>query len=776
MKKRNILKTTLLTSLLLGSTTFTLTGCGGNDLTITLEAGDITTVHPGDTIQLTSKVSDAEVGLPTYEIVEGGDYATVSASGVLTISENVPNNTVIKIKAKIGSTESNEITVRVEVVEATAVAISTTNSVTELERNQEVIVNSQVTPSNATNQSVTYALTAGESYATLNANGLLKVKSDAPIGATIKVKATLGSLQSNELTFTVIETPESEFDVMLGQSTITIDSTSSQSSYALNASAFDADGVRIQGATFTYQVIEGTQYVNVNPQTGVVTPIGHGQAKVRAKVSGSNAYADCMVNSIVPPVSISLDEEYEGKTRYGFGQSDAMSFEVTGKGVSNNQSVSNTYKYEFFMDDSTSADPTLATYSEADGTISFATKAIGHQVKIQVTSDTGASKETTRSFIVDVNDGVNVSSMSELIALNNAQNAKINLLADCIVTNEEVRAANTFSSYLLRFTKNFTMYGNGHKIDFTDVDIVYGMDAGESTFIEINNQEYTTNNKVNIYNLDLRGNVGVDSQYSSSGQSPATGGFYRGIRIKGADEGYVEEYLNGTRSAKPAHSILDLDDVKISGFRVGLKVEYALESNIKNITLENNLQGGAEVTASMLTFENITIGKNGTTGIELTPDKWYTAGFNFNAPQTITFKGRVNCTNDNDFHTQYVNNDATLKLLQQYLNSIVALQVPTEEYQSIVFDQSGATDSMNWFLLIFNNPTSDDVKEKTNGTVVYFQEENGTYKDVKSEIYDISMPENEYSQIKFVSVDIDASALGYGNIGKIVVVNQKYNG
>ena len=51
----------------------TLTGCGKDDLTITLEAGDVTTAHPGDTIQLTSEVSDTEVGLPVYEIVEEDD-------------------------------------------------------------------------------------------------------------------------------------------------------------------------------------------------------------------------------------------------------------------------------------------------------------------------------------------------------------------------------------------------------------------------------------------------------------------------------------------------------------------------------------------------------------------------------------------------------------------------------------------------------------------------------------------------------------------------------
>jgi len=231
MKNKKFLKTTLLTSLLLGCTSFTtLTGCGKDDLTITLEAGDVTTVHPGDTIQLTSKVSDAEVGLPIYEIVEGSEYATVSASGVLTISENAPNNTTIKIKAKIGKTTSNEISVKVEVVEATAVAISTTGSISNLERNQEVLINSEVTPSNATNQTVTYALKDGEEYATISNTGLLKVKADAPIGATVKVKATLGTLQSNELTFTVIETTESEFDVGLNSSNVTIDSTSNQAS------------------------------------------------------------------------------------------------------------------------------------------------------------------------------------------------------------------------------------------------------------------------------------------------------------------------------------------------------------------------------------------------------------------------------------------------------------------------------------------------------------------------------------------------------------------
>lgn len=777
MKNKRILKTTLLTSLLLGCTSLTtLTGCGKDELTITLEAGDVTTVHPGDTIQLTSKVSDAEVGLPMYEIVEGSEYATVSASGVLTISENAPNNTTIKIKAKIGKTASNEISVKVEVVEATAVAISTTGSVSDLERNQDVLINSVVTPNNATNQAVTYAITEGEEYATLSATGLLKVKAGAPIGATIKVKATLGTLQSNELTFTVVETAESEFDVSLNNGNVTIDSTSNQASYTLNPTAYDADGIVIQNATFAYQVMEGAEYVSVS-STGVITSIGHGQARVRAKVDGSNAYADCTVNSIVPPKTIELEEEYEGKTRYGFGRSEAMSFDVTGVGTTNNQPVANTYKYEFFLDDAVEADATLATYNATNKTISFADKTVGHKVKIVVTSDTGASKETTRNFTVEVNNGVNVHNMSELIALNNGENVKINLVGDCVVTNEEVVAANTLSAYLLRFNKDFTLYGNGHKIDFSDVEIVYGRDAGGETFIYVDNSLNSTNNTVKIYNLDMVGNVGVDAQYSQQGQSPATGGFHRGLRIKGADKNNVLAYLSSTSQFKPGHTIIDMDDVKISGFRVGMMIEHAIESNVKNITLENNLQGGAEITASILTFENVNIGKNGTSGIELTPDECYAAGFNFNAPQTITFKGKVNCTNDNDFHTQYVNNDTVLKMVQEGLGDIIANQVE-EEYQQLVYKfNENANDSLNWFLLVFSNPYSTLADERNNKTVIYFQEENGTYKDVKSEICDVNMPESEYSQIKFVSVNIDASTiLGAGaNLGKIVVVNQQYN-
>ena len=164
---------------------------------------DKTEVSRSETVTLSAflKSGETEKNITSdveFSIVSGTESATILGN-VLTIKSTASHGDVIKVKAREGATDSNEITITVN-VPATAITISTNGSANIL-AGQSVAINSAVTPTGA-NNSVSYVITEGKDYASFQSN-VLMINNDAPTGAIVKVKAVLGELESNELTFTV---------------------------------------------------------------------------------------------------------------------------------------------------------------------------------------------------------------------------------------------------------------------------------------------------------------------------------------------------------------------------------------------------------------------------------------------------------------------------------------------------------------------------------------------------------------------------------------------
>ena len=136
-----------------------------------------------------------------YEIVEGGAFGSLEEN-VLTISSSANPGSKIKISASTEDKTSNvvEIVVSVPLVTITASA----NGVTNIEAGSFVQLSKTLSPnpSDKTVSDVEWVITQGQSLCAITGD-LLLVNSNASTGEKIKVKAVCGTIESDELVFTV---------------------------------------------------------------------------------------------------------------------------------------------------------------------------------------------------------------------------------------------------------------------------------------------------------------------------------------------------------------------------------------------------------------------------------------------------------------------------------------------------------------------------------------------------------------------------------------------
>ena len=167
---------------------------------------DKTELSRGDTVTLSAVLKAAgEEDLPSegtvFHVVSGSDYITRSGnkSATFTVLDTAPHGAKIKLMAQEGATLSEVITLTVN-VPATSVTLTAGGAV-YLPAGEERVLTATVLPVGAADQ-VTFTATEGASAVEIVGN-VLKVKPGTPSGTRIKVKATVGTVSSEELSFTV---------------------------------------------------------------------------------------------------------------------------------------------------------------------------------------------------------------------------------------------------------------------------------------------------------------------------------------------------------------------------------------------------------------------------------------------------------------------------------------------------------------------------------------------------------------------------------------------
>ncbi len=161
-------------------------------------SADKTTVKPGEAVTLSACIGDKEAKDVTFEITEGKALATLSGN-VLTVNADTPDNSVISVVAKSDDNVSETLTVKVDVPLNTIVISA--GGATNLQSGSSVVLKKTLDAAAALDP-VTWVITEGETLCAI-ANDVLVVNANAATGSVIKVKAVSGTVESNELSFTV---------------------------------------------------------------------------------------------------------------------------------------------------------------------------------------------------------------------------------------------------------------------------------------------------------------------------------------------------------------------------------------------------------------------------------------------------------------------------------------------------------------------------------------------------------------------------------------------
>ena len=157
-----------------------------------------TTVEEGKTVTLSAAVKpdNATNKDVTWSIESGSQYASISASGVLTAK--AAGKVTVKATAKDGSGVSATYTVTVKPVLVSSITISGDK---EVKAGSKITLTATVKPDNAENKGVTWSIQSGSSYASISSDGVLTAKAAGKV--TVKATAKDGSGVSATYTVTV---------------------------------------------------------------------------------------------------------------------------------------------------------------------------------------------------------------------------------------------------------------------------------------------------------------------------------------------------------------------------------------------------------------------------------------------------------------------------------------------------------------------------------------------------------------------------------------------
>lgn len=625
-----------------------------------------------ETVQFTTEFIGDQVDVKVnYEIKDGEAYAEIDKDGLLTIKESATSGAEIKVVSKTSDKTSNVVTVKV-VTKLESIVLSAENS--EIVVGNSIVIKTQLNPADAKVEEVRYVVMEGQDACSMVDN-LLVVNQNAAVDTIIKVKAVSGTVESNVLEFKVISGKSEKLFVNLSNNELTVDKFGG-SQVVLKASIYDAELNVVTDKKVIFEVIDGSEYLEVSYDNNVCsfTALGHGEAVVRATIEGTSYSQEATIKVIVPPTALQLHDVFADRIgyEYNFSKVDALKFpvEILGENSCEDLVVS-------FKDALGNSGDEIATYNPETKEITF--NATG-KVTVTVSSDSGSRKEASVSYTFNINEGINVYTFEELKSTlesssYNGQIVNIVVLEKpqtdaydyeygydlvpsfALKAAEDQTFANLTSERLgsiRTMNKNVYINGNQHTIDvsqvraFTDAEVTttgWGSNIAEPAL-------YLGHNKgglqldIKLYDLTILGNCSIDYKGEISGKSPI-GVYGRGLQV-----GFDTERENELTAY-----YLDMQNITVGQFNTGIRIYHVVNNGLaKNINVYNCFGNGIESYANIMTFENMTYGLCGASGIELTPNYDKLAGTSFDQPQHITFAGSITTTNFTTGNSLYMQN------------------------------------------------------------------------------------------------------------------------
>lgn len=753
-------------------------------LSLVLSA-DKNLVYPNGTVQFTTTVTpDGEYNVE-YVIVSGSDLATIDENGLLTINETATNGGEVIVKSTVDGYTSNLVAIQVG-INVTEVNISAQKE--SLLAGTSLVLASEVLPSNATNQTISWVIVEGSDLATIVGN-VFMVNEGVKSGSVIKVKATADGVDSNVLTFTVEKTQEElnkeNLYINLNSEEINVDKNGT-STPVLSANLFDGNLEEVTDKNVLFEVIEGSEFISLN-QDGLnctFNVLGHGTAIVRVTIEGTEVSEQATINAILPPTAIAIPEVFAERMgyNYNFGMRDSLPFKVTLLGTN----VCDEYVVTFKDANGNTGDQ-VATYDYDTNEITFYVNGL---VTVTVTSTSGSKLEATNSYTFNVNNGINVYTFEELRSTIGEKSGYAGEVVNIVVLEKPTTNAydyeygydlvpalalkakedQTFNELILNHEASILIYGSGlylngnnHTIDGTHVRAATTAELNNAGITEKLNwsilyiteresQEATTH-RVNIYDLNMKGNSGI-----SYGTNP--GEELNGVTNMGV---YARCISIGNATNKGQYYV-DMNNVNITNSYIGLSLYHVIEGDIRNLSVNNCFSNGVQCNASIATFTNITIGKCGATGLELGPTNSAAAGLGFNEQQKITFAGTISTDNYNAGNTVYMENYETGLgvTVAQIISGVISNGGYSAETLSNIRNDKG---EFVFIAFLFN-----DLASGASGANYSVTQYNGVGIIKASELNGVNTTH------KYIELDIPIAQLGGASLGKALLYNQNYQG
>lgn len=666
-----------------------LAACGDKNLRLSLAVEDgVTSVAPGGSAKFTATVVEGETDSIVYSITAGSEHATIdSSTGDLDVLPTAQYGATISVVATSGEVTSNTVSITVASPSLTSVTISA-NASDKVVAGQQISFSAVVAPSTISGATVVYTVNGA---AAINGN-VMTVNADAAEDSVISVKATATydgkSVESNTLTFTVIPLTDTDYSISIVDENLTVDKYGT--AQVIEAEIYDGTH-KVEGVDVSYQITSGSEYIDVNYQTGSVTAKGHGTATVTVSIAGTTESATCTIKSIVPPDAISMPsnlQNVDSNVEFAFGLHDyadgsvvntaALAFEPTIGGTNVCQDYTVT-----FLENGVAKDD-IAEYDSETKEISF--KRTG-TFTISVVSDSGSVRETPFSREIIINDGINVDTLEEFVAVMNNESLQNNTIYQNVniygTLSSTAQTATEINSLAIVSFGDRYIHGNGNVIDLSKVKILTIGEWGQPTnytafpdfmrfrgYGSMQSGIFVADSSrktfdVQIFNLSIISNLDVTKSVSEldlptpipdggiGENTPANRVLRRGIHINAEHAYYDHDGQTGTAeifneaNAQICTNMI-LQDVSVYGFYIGTTLQSVADGTITDCSFGGAYASSMDILCSNITFTGTnTFTKCGVAGLELSErygdeaPVFNGSNWEFTGRTTINFEGML---------------------------------------------------------------------------------------------------------------------------------------
>lgn len=809
-----------------------LSGCGAK--TIELYQEDKTyEIAPGHTLQLTAKSNYFSKEDISY-VVETKEFATIDANGLLTANTNAPVGSIIKVYAQAGDVKSNKISVTITNLVPESIKLVSDN--TKIAKIGIVNFSVDFKPDYSTVKDYTLLVTKinnaepteeNKNYASIidNSKLVLSTEVDVPVGTTFEVTAKINGHESlsSSVVITVVDS-EKLYDFTVSNVNYLV-TTAQERKVDLEAYNEAGDEINVDLSHFTFT--SRNPDIATIAEDGTIVAHSHGEAIIEVKKPGSTQIDKTFsVFVMVPPSFIELDNvsTYINKTsEFDYSKVDALKLDLIATRT-NYTACTDKFDYDFKLigSDGQALDVASNDIATVDSNgIHFSKTG---KVKVTIKSNSSLNNfvvkdEVQKELIINVNEGINIKTVEEFKNFaNQYDNTVVNFTKDLYLTESENFGLGNSSKYpSLELRGDRTINGNGYVISLEKLPLLNSNERGND-FLLFSYKDVNTPFSVKIYNFEVIGCGGVNGVYS--GQLSAEAGkqivldngefsntYRRGIRIFGGD------YANGVRNTYVKS--MEIRNVKASKFDVGIRMEHVVDGYMSDITIQDCFSNGMEFSQCQLTLNDITLGRVGAFGIEITPDDMKdketkkpagTAGIGYNETPSLKLTGYIHSDNYNSGASTLYMQGLQGKLgmtVPQLMDGIISatinamvtniedasvkenmqnkmLQVLTQCLKKQVVENGKTVDYMNFYLLIFINKakfTQYDGGNTEGKFANYTSNGDDNMINVNQILTNLMQNENYdgYKNYQYIQMDLPTGT-AMGNIGQVVVVNQAYKG